>query len=119
MVRRGSDPVLIIDTKWKRLAARINDPKLGVAQSDVYQVMVYGRVHRCPRLMLLYPHHAELGGAEGVASRYRVCGDDAELVIATMGLGDRVSISERLRTLAVGAAIQPPRRTERIEAAVE
>lgn len=118
VVRRGREPVLIIDTKWKRLAARVADPNLGVAQGDVYQIMAYGRVHRCPRLMLLYPHHAELGGREGVASRHRVCGDDTELVIATIGMGDRASIVERLRTLAVGAAIQPARRAERIEAAV-
>ena len=69
--------------------------------------------------MLLYPHHTELGSREGVASRHRVCGDDTELVIATIGMGDRASISERLRTLAFGAAIQPARRTERIEAAAE
>ena len=38
IVRRGSRIALIIDTKWKRIT-RIDDPKQGVSQADVYQLI--------------------------------------------------------------------------------
>jgi 5-methylcytosine-specific restriction enzyme subunit McrC len=54
---KHDDVVLqVIDTKWKRIAARIDDPKGGVSQADVYQMMAYGRLYRCRKLTLLYPH---------------------------------------------------------------
>ena len=39
---------------------RIDDPKLGVSQADVYQVMAYSRLYECPHVVLLYPHHGGL-----------------------------------------------------------
>jgi 5-methylcytosine-specific restriction enzyme subunit McrC len=83
---RAGDPVLIIDTKWKRVAPRIDDKKQGVAQADVYQMMAYGRLYGCPRLMLLYPHHGALG-AEGETGRYRILGSGDTLSTATIDLG--------------------------------
>jgi 5-methylcytosine-specific restriction enzyme subunit McrC len=53
--------VAIVDTKWKRLATAVEDRKHGVSQTDVYQMMSYGRLYGCPELILLYPHHAGLG----------------------------------------------------------
>ena len=61
LVKRGKEVVQIIDTKWKRIAGLIDDPKQGVSQADVYQLMAYGRLYGCERLTLLYPHHAALG----------------------------------------------------------
>ncbi len=54
-LKRGPDVLAIIDTKWKRLDANPLNPKRGVNQSDVYQMMAYARLYRCERLMLLYP----------------------------------------------------------------
>jgi 5-methylcytosine-specific restriction endonuclease McrBC regulatory subunit McrC len=68
LVKRGALVELIIDTKWKRLSARIDDPAQGVSQADVYQMMAYGHIYRCSRLMLLYPHHADLSS---VRRRYQ------------------------------------------------
>ena len=76
---------MVIDTKWKRIAARIDDPKQGVSQADVYQMMAYGRLYGCPSLMLLYPHHGRLSEA-GETGRYRVVGSDDELITATLDL---------------------------------
>ena len=59
IVRRGSRIAMIIDTKWKRIT-RIDDPKQGVSQADVYQLMAYGRLYDCPSVVLLYPHHGGL-----------------------------------------------------------
>ncbi|MCI1142071.1 McrC family protein [Sphingomonas sp. WKB10] len=55
LVKRGDEVVQVIDTKWKRIAARIDDPKQGVSQADVYQMMAYSRLYRCGRLTLCIP----------------------------------------------------------------
>ena len=52
LVKRDREVVQIIDTKWKRIAARIDDPKQGVSQADVYQMMAYGQLYDCGRLTL-------------------------------------------------------------------
>ena len=44
IVRRGSHIDIIIDTKWKPIK-QIDDPKRGVSQADVYQLMAYGRLY--------------------------------------------------------------------------
>ena len=59
IVWRGEQIAVIIDTKWKRIT-RIDDPKRGVSQADVYQLMAYGRLYECPCVVLLYPHHGGL-----------------------------------------------------------
>jgi 5-methylcytosine-specific restriction enzyme subunit McrC len=102
IVRWHGQPVAIIDTKWKRLAARIDDPKLGVSQADVYQMMAYGRLYQCQQLMLLYPHHSALRAAEGVVSRHRVNNCDDELAMATIGLEDLKKVPAALGHLCSG-----------------
>lgn len=61
-MRRGDKIALVIDTKWKRIAAQIDDARQGVSQSDVYQLMAYAQIYACDRVMLLYPHHQGLAG---------------------------------------------------------
>ncbi len=86
IVSRQGVPELIIDTKWKRLATRGEDPKQGVAQADVYQLMAYGRLYRCPQVMLLYPHHDGLSQPEASSAASHRGGDD-RLSVATIQLG--------------------------------
>ena len=100
LVKRNGVVEQIIDTKWKRIARRIDDPKQGVAQADIYQMMAYGRLYRCPRLMLLYPHHQALGTAPlKVAHRVAIehCNDRLEL--ATIDIATSNGMSDRLRAL--------------------
>jgi 5-methylcytosine-specific restriction enzyme subunit McrC len=99
LVKRGSEILLVVDTKWKRLSARVDDPKLGIAQADVYQMLAYSRIYRCPRMMLLYPHHAELSGADHFTARYSVTGSDDELAIGTIDVGDAKGMVARLGSL--------------------
>ena len=84
IVRRGSHIGLIIDTKWKRIK-RIDDPKRGVSQADVYQLMAYGRLYDCPHVMLLYPHHGGLQ-SDAVLQRYSIANPGAHesLFVATI-----------------------------------
>ncbi len=76
VIHCGDTPVMVIDTKWKRLAWLIDDSRRGVSQSDVYQTMAYAQIYRVKHLMLLYPHHTELGNDEGLLCEYRITGAD-------------------------------------------
>ncbi|MGD9918265.1 MAG: McrC family protein [Paenirhodobacter sp.] len=85
IIRQGDRIVMVIDTKWKRMTPRIDDPKQGVSQADVYQLMAYSQLYHCPNVMLLYPHHGELP-AEPVHAGYAIAAQGAAetLRIATL-----------------------------------
>jgi 5-methylcytosine-specific restriction enzyme subunit McrC len=109
VIQSGDTPVMVIDTKWKQLAA-IDDSKRGVSQSDVYQMMAYAQIYRVKHLMLLYPHHKELGKDEGVICDYRITGaEEVRLSIATISLADldRDRISSRIKSLIAGVGLVP------------
>lgn len=72
LIKQGSAVVQIIDTKWKLIAARVDDPNQRVSQADVYQMMAYSQVYDCPKLTLLYPLHAGLGMMEGLIAQHRM-----------------------------------------------
>lgn len=100
VVSRSGEAVLVIDTKWKRLTGVVDDPKRGVGQSDVYQMMAYAQVYRCNRLLLLYPHHDGLRSPEGLQERHRIRGtEDARLGVATVSLSDLPGLGGRLSGL--------------------
>lgn len=102
-IKQGGRVIQIIDTKWKRIASRIDDKKQGVSQSDVYQMMAYGRLYDCPQLTLLYPHHAGLHSEEGLQASHRVSGSDHRLETATLDVATGDDIAGRLRRLVGGA----------------
>ncbi len=100
LVKQGGAVERIIDTKWKRVAQRIDDPKQGIVQADIYQMMAYGQLYRCPRLTLLYPHHQGLGEAAlRVDHKIAVKASDDRLEIATIDIGNANCIIDRLREL--------------------
>jgi len=100
VIHSGDTPVMVIDTKWKRLAGPIDDPRRGVSQADVYQTIAYAQIYRVKHLMLLYPHHAQLGKREGVVCEYRIAGtEEVRLSIATLSLLDLDQISLRIKSL--------------------
>jgi 5-methylcytosine-specific restriction enzyme subunit McrC len=104
IVSKDGKPLLIIDTKWKRLKGEIDDAKRGVGQADVYQMMAYAHVYNSNSLMLLYPHHDELSAGEGLLALHRIADKDSRLAIATIALSDTKSVGMRLRTLLLGNA---------------
>ncbi|MCZ4088731.1 hypothetical protein O3W52_01020 [Ensifer psoraleae] len=101
LVKCGGEIVQIIDTKWKRIAARVDDPKQGVSQSDVYQMIAYGQLCKCNRLTLLYPHHSALTKVDGVHAAHQVTGSDRWLESATIDVSQSEALSERLRAIAI------------------
>ncbi|MDJ0278807.1 restriction endonuclease [Sphingomonas sp. 2R-10] len=99
LVKRGDVVLQVIDTKWKRIAARIDDPKRGVSQADVYQMMAYGRLYRCDRLTLLYPHHREAGCDEGLIGNYAVNSSSDRLDLFSVDLAHSDRIKSRLAAI--------------------
>ncbi|GMG81460.1 IQ calmodulin-binding- domain protein [Paralimibaculum aggregatum] len=101
LIRRGGAVVHVIDTKWKRISARIDDPKQGVSQADVYQMMAYAQLYRAPRLTLLYPHHPGLGASDDVHARHRITGHGAILETASIDVGNGAGMLDRIRRLVL------------------
>ncbi len=99
VVSRAGRPRLIIDTKWKRLQAAIDDPKRGVASADVYQLLAYAHVYNAPRLMLLYPHHRRLNQPPGLQTIHGIAGTPRKLAVATLDLSNLARVEPALRQL--------------------
>ncbi len=99
LIRRNGVVTQVIDTKWKRISARIDDPRQGVSKADIYQMLVYGHVYQTARLTLLYPHTLALGEREGVQGSYQVTGQEMALQTASFDVGDGTRAAERLRLM--------------------
>ncbi|WP_375396449.1 McrC family protein [uncultured Sphingomonas sp.] len=108
LIKRDDAVVQVIDTKWKRIAARIDDPKQGVSQADVYQMMAYGRLYRCDRLTLLYPHHRALPGAPGIQMSHRITDHEGRLETATVDIIDSSGFTARLAQICNSASVVEP-----------
>ena len=105
IVRRGNRIALIIDTKWKRIAGT-DDPKQGVTQADVYQLLAYGRIYDCSDVVLLYPHHSALP-PEPIRRPYSIARPDAQerLTVATLDVtGSRRSHEKAFKELVDAAS---------------
>jgi 5-methylcytosine-specific restriction enzyme subunit McrC len=99
LVKRGDDVVFIIDAKWKLIGKNPEDEKRGVSQSDIYQMMAYARLYRCPELVLLYPHHGGLG-VEPLEARYTMMEGKEQLRIASIDLlSGEVGVGQQLAML--------------------
>jgi len=87
LIRQGERIELVIDTKWKRMTPRIDDPKQGVSQADVYQLMAYSQLYECPTVMLLYPHNGDLP-PDPIRTRYAIASEGAKesLLVATLDI---------------------------------
>ncbi|WP_233203883.1 MULTISPECIES: McrC family protein [Sphingomonadaceae] len=106
LIKRGDVVLQVIDTKWKRIAGRIDDPKRGVSQADVYQMMAYGRLYQCGKLTLLYPHHREAGCDEGLIGNYAVNSSQDQLELFSVDVARGDDIHTRLsRIVSLGLPI--------------
>jgi len=115
LIWRDDQVVHVIDTKWKRISARIDDPKQGVSQADVYQMMAYAHLYKASRLTLLYPHHSGLGDQEGIRARFNITGQETVLETASFDISSSDDVVDRvlIRILAIArsdvAALQGPK----------
>ena len=100
VIQQASTEPIVLDTKWKALDGK-DDGTLGVAQGDVYQMLVYGQAYGAERLVLLYPWLP--GWARGVNRSWRVQGTQARLDIATVDVGEPSSVARALREIVRAA----------------
>jgi 5-methylcytosine-specific restriction enzyme subunit McrC len=99
LIKRDSQAVMVIDTKWKLIGRNPEDKKRGVSQSDVYQMMAYARLYHCREVMLLYPQHASLG-AKPLDTGYTMLEGDERLRIASVDLvAGKEAVVQRLAAL--------------------
>jgi len=108
LIRRANAVIHVIDTKWKRISSRIDDPKQGISQGDVYQMMAYAQLYRAPRLTLLYPHHPGLGSDELVHARHRIAGHETILETGSIDVANGENVLHRLRRLLIGGETEVP-----------
>jgi 5-methylcytosine-specific restriction enzyme subunit McrC len=102
LVKRNGVVEQVIDTKWKRISRRTDDPKQGVAQSDVYQMMAYNQLYQCPRMILLYPHHTALGDMEmNAIHRIAIKGHNDQIQLATITISTNKGTADQLRELCL------------------
>lgn len=107
LIKQGRDTVMVIDTKWKRIGRNPDDAKRGVSQADVYQMMAYARLYRCPEVMLLYPHHAGLG-AHALNAAYGILAGEERLRVASVDLvSGEAAVVEQLAGLISTARLCP------------
>ena len=101
VIEDSDERPLVLDTKWKPLAFRNPHRKktLGVAESDVYQMLAYARGYQAKRLVLIYPWHEELDAPQGVNRRWFVTGTDCCLDIATVDVGKPCKVEKVLRDI--------------------
>ena len=85
---------IVIDTKWKRLLPE--ESKLGVRESDVYQMLAYARAYRAKHLVLLYPWHEALPRT-GMCRRWQVSGSRTTLDIAAVDVSSPKHTQSMLR----------------------
>ena len=97
LIWHGGQVIHVIDTKWKRISPRIDDPKQGVSQGDVYQMMAYAHLYKAPRLTLLYPHHEGLGGNEGILAKFQITGQQTVIETASVDVANGKDLVARLR----------------------
>lgn len=107
LIKQGRDAVMVIDTKWKRIGRNPEDAKRGVSQTDVYQMMAYARLYRCPEVMLLYPHHLGLG-AQALNAAYGILAGEERLRVASVDLASgEAAVVEQLAGLISAARLCP------------
>ena len=113
VIEESDDRPVVLDTKWKRLTPRARDGKttMGVAQSDIYQMLAYARAYGARRLVLIYPWHEEMGMRQGVHRRWFVTGMDCRLDVATVDVGRPGEVAEVLRGICgcEAACVRPSR----------
>lgn len=90
------DGDVVVDTKWKEL--KPGEPRLGVEQADVYQMLAYARAYEAKRLVLLYPWHEGLA-QPGVLRRWRIARTSTAFDIATVNVGEPDSVRLTLRRI--------------------
>ncbi|TVQ28518.1 MAG: hypothetical protein EA370_16455 [Wenzhouxiangella sp.] len=95
-------PIIIVDTKWKRLEG--NDPMAGLSPADLYQMASYANAYRCASVCLLYPAQSTLPAGQSHRLQLNLA-NIARLTLQSVGFEQDFSFLCPLQDL-----IEPSRR---------
>ena len=98
-VIEGAEGAVVLDTKWKELDPDKDKEKLGVEQSDVYQMLAYAEAWDAQRLALIYPWHRRVN-EPGVVGEWRTSETGRPLDIVTVDVGRPETVVDALRDLS-------------------
>ena len=104
VVRNGGDPLCIVDTKWKRLSPE--ERKLGISQSDLYQMLAYAEGYASSAVLLIYPW--DPAGGDHLSVRKRLVfegGKQSTVTIGEISLQDLSGVDDRLVKLLEEAVV--------------
>ena len=96
VVIEGAEGAVVLDAKWKEL--HLGEKKLGVAQSDVYQMLAYAEAWDAKRLVLVYPSPRGMD-KPGIVGEWRTSETDRPLDIVTVNVGRSETVVTALRDL--------------------
>jgi 5-methylcytosine-specific restriction enzyme subunit McrC len=93
---------VVIDTKWKRL--KQSGTREAISTSDLYQMFAYSRQYQANHVILLYPHHKELGEWKSrrnsyVFENHSEDGLEQMLSVSSIELVDLKLVPARLREI--------------------
>jgi 5-methylcytosine-specific restriction enzyme subunit McrC len=77
----GDLPVLILDTKYKRL--KLQPAHLGLAENDLYQMVAYATRFNCKNVLLIYPQPLD---TPPVLQSFKVIAQDITIHVGTVNL---------------------------------
>jgi 5-methylcytosine-specific restriction enzyme subunit McrC len=86
---------LIMDAKWKKLTPHARDPRRGIAQADIYQIMAYSQSYAAAAVALVYPH---CQGNEPL-DRLRIGAGAQDLVVAALPVADAQGMAKAIPEL--------------------
>lgn len=98
----GSVPKVVLDTKWKRL--KVGAANDGLSTSDIYQMYAYAQLYSVRNVVLLYPHHPELGPWQPLRNSYLFLAsnetDEPQFMsVATLDLENLKTVSGQLQLI--------------------
>ena len=86
---------LILDAKWKQLTPHARDPRRGIAQADIYQIMAYSESYAADAVALVYPHSQ---GNEPL-DRLQIGVGARNLVVAALPVADTQALESAIPEL--------------------
>lgn len=92
-------PRTLIDTKWKSLERTDRGAPWGISNADIYQMLTYSEVYNAGRVILLFPHSANIGKAPGLLDRFYSRGRRHQIDVATIDLARLGSVGDQLSHL--------------------
>lgn len=102
----GSAANVVLDTKWKRL--KTGAAYDGLSTADIYQMYAYAQRYSVRNVVLLYPHHPELGPWQPLRNTYSFLASNETvgqqfMSVATIDLEDLKTVPGQLQLILARA----------------